>query len=386
MEEKFSFPSKLKLASFVLIGIGAIAFIWGFLSNPDQTWGNLLLNNFYFVSIAVGASFFMSIQYIAQAGWSAGFKRVPEAITSYLPVAGILFLVMLLGIGKIYHWAHADAALHDELLAHKAIFLNIPFFSIRMVIYFTLWIILARILRKLSLKEDAEGGIVWFEKSEFYSKINIFVLAVTFTFASFDWLMSIEPHWFSTIFSFKTFASAFYHGSVVIILIILLLNSKGYFSFLNKSHLHDFSRYIFMLAIIYGYLWFMQFTIIWYGNIPEETVYYALRWGPNWEMWFFLDPILNFAIPFLILMPRATSRNKTVILIVSIIVLAGHWVDLYLHIFPAISPDFSFGLLEIGTFLGFAGLFIFVVLTTLSKASLIPKNHPYLEESLNHHF
>ena len=191
MEEKFSFPSKLKLASFILIGIGVIAFIWGFLSNPDQTWGNLLLNNFYFVSIAVGASFFMSIQYIAQAGWSAGFKRVPEAITSYLPVAGILFLVMLLGIGKIYHWTHADAALHDELLAHKAIFLNIPFFSIRMVIYFTLWIILARILRKLSLKEDAEGGIVWFEKSEFYSKINIFVLAVTFTFASFDWLMSI---------------------------------------------------------------------------------------------------------------------------------------------------------------------------------------------------
>lgn len=386
MEEKFSFPSKLKIASFVLIGIGIVSFIWGYFTNPDQTWANLLLNNFYYVSIAVGASFFLAIQYIAQAGWSAGFKRVPEAISSYLPVAGILFLVMILGLGNIYHWAHTDAALHDELLAHKSVYLNIPFFSIRLVIYFTLWIFLARYLRKLSLKEDIEGGLLWFEKSEFYSKVNIFILAVTFTFASFDWLMSIHPHWFSTIFSFKTFASAFYHGSVVIILIILLLNKQGYFSFLNKSHLHDFSRYIFMLSIIYGYLWFMQFTIIWYGNIPEETVYYALRWEPQWKPLFFIDLILNFAIPFLILMPRAPSRNKTVILIVAIFVLLGHWVDLYLHIFPAITTDNKFGILEIGTFMGFAGLFIFIVLTTLTKASLIPKNHPYLEESLKHHF
>ena len=386
MEEKFSFPSKLKITSFVLIGIGIIAFVWGFLTNSDHAWGNLLLNNFYFVSIAVGASFFLGIQYIAQAGWSAGFKRVPEAIASYLLVAGILFLVMLFGLGKIYHWAHADAALHDELLAHKSVYLNVPFFSIRLVIYFTLWIFFARFLRKLSLKEDVEGGLSWFKKSEFYSKVNIFILAVTFTFASIDWLMSIHPHWFSTIFSFKTFASAFYSGSVVIVLIVLLLHNKGYFSFLNKSHLHDFSRYIFMLSIIYGYLWFMQFTIIWYGNIPEETIYYALRWEQGWKFWFFLDPVLNFAIPFLILMPRATSRNKSVILIVIVFILLGHWVDLYLHVFPAISESNTFGLLEVGTFLGYAGLFIFTVLTTLSKAPLVPKNHPYLEESLNHHF
>ncbi len=141
-----------------------------------------------------------------------------------------------------------------------------------------------------------------------------------------------------------------------------------------------------MLSIIYGYLWFMQFTIIWYGNIPEETVYYALRWEPQWKPLFFIDLILNFAVPFLILMPRAPSRNKTVILIVALFILVGHWVDLYLHIFPALTTDNNFGFLEIGTFMGFAGLFIFVVLTTLTKASLVPKNHPYLEESLKHHF
>ncbi len=386
MEEKFSFPSKLRISAFALVAIGVIAFIWGFISNPDKSWANLLLNNFYFVSIAVGASFFLSLQYIAQAGWSSGFKRVSEAVVAYLPIGGILFLVLIFGLGHIYHWAHAGAADHDELLAHKSAFLNVPFFSIRMLLYFTLWIFMARYLRKLSLKEDVEGGLTWFEKSEFYSKVNIFILAVTFTFASIDWLMSIHPHWYSTIFSFKTFGSAFYHGSTAVILIILLLHKTGYFSFLNKSHLHDFSRYIFMLSIIYGYLWFMQFTIIWYGNIPEETVYYALRWDPQWKTLFFVDIILNFAIPFLVLMPRATSRNKTVVLIVAVIVLIGLWVELYIQIFPAISEVNSFGLMEVGAFAGFLGLFILMVATTLSKASLIPKNHPYLDECLNHHF
>ncbi len=386
MEEKFSFPSKLKISAIALVIIGLAAFIWGFISHPDQAWGNLLLNNFFFVSIAVGASFFLSLQYIAQAGWSAGFKRVSEAVVSYLPVGGILFLVLIFGLGHIYHWAHEGAAAHDELLSHKSVFLNIPFFSVRILIYFSLWIFMARYLRKLSLKEDLEGGLSWFEKSEFYSKVNIFIIAVTFTFASIDWLMSIHPHWYSTIFSFKAFASAFYHGSTFVILIILLLNRAGYFSFLNKSHLHDFSRYIFMLSIIYGYLWFMQFTIIWYGNIPEETIYYALRWTSPWETLYFVDIILNFAVPFLVLMPRAPSRNKSVILIVALFVLVGLWVELYNQIFPAINPENNFGLLEVGAFVGFLGLFTLIVATTLTKAPLIPKNHPYLDECLNHHF
>lgn len=386
MEEKFLFPQKLRILTFVLMALGVLSFVWGFIFSKEQAWANLLLNNFYFVSLAVGASFFLSLQYIAQAGWSAGFKRVSEAVIAYLPAGALLFLLMIIGIDSIYHWAHTDAALHDELLAHKSVYLNVTFFSIRIVVYFTLWIIISQQLRKLSLKEDLEGGLSWFEKSEFYSKINIFVLAITFTFASFDWLMSVQPHWFSTIYSFKSFASAFYHGSVVVFLIIILLNKQSYFSFLNESHLHDFSRYIFMLSIIYGYLWFVQFAIIWYGNIPEETVYFALRWEPQWKPLFFLDIILNFAIPFLILMPRSLSRNIWIVFVVGVLVLIGHWVDLYLHIFPDVTGQNNFGLLEVGAFLGFAGLFIFIVATRLSKAALIPKNHPYLEESLKHHF
>jgi len=226
----------------------------------------------------------------------------------------------------------------------------------------------------------------YFNKSEFYSRINIFILAITFSFASFDWLMSIDPHWYSTIFAFKAFASAFLHGSAALILIILLLNRKGYFKFINGSHLHDFTRYIFILSIIYGYLWFAQFTLIWYGNIPEETVYFTIRFDPQWKFFFYLDIILNWAIPFLFLMPRSMSRNKTAILIVSAFVLLGQWVDIYLHVLPEVSEKSHIGLLELGIFLGYLGLFTLVVLNALSKVSLVPKNHPYLEESLNHHF
>jgi len=386
MEEKFTFPVKLKMVCYVLIAIGIISFVWGFISAPDKTWANLLLNNFYFLSIAIGASFFMALQYISQAGWSAGFKRVPEALSTYIPVAGVLFIFILFGLQTLYHWSHQDAIMHDAILAHKTPYLNIPFFIVRLVIYFSLWIFMTMMLRRISLKEDREGGLAYFEKSENYSRIHIFILAITFSFASFDWLMSIDPHWYSTIFSFKTFASAFYHGSAVLVLIVLLLHDRGYFSFLNKSHLHDFSRYIFMLAIIYGYLWFAQFMLIWYGNIPEETIYYVVRWDPHWKPFVFVDIILNWAIPFLILMPRSMSRNKLAIKLVIAIILAGHWIDLYLHIFPGIDKIQKIGLLEVGSFLGFAGIFIFVVLRSLSKAPLIPSKHPYLEESIHHHF
>jgi hypothetical protein len=386
MEEKFTFPGRLKNFCYVLVALGILTFIWGFITAPDRAWSNLLLNNFYFLSIAVGAAFFMALQYIAQAGWSAGFKRVPEAISTYIPVAAILFIFVLFGVHTLYHWSHQDAMMHDALLAHKSPYLNVPFFIIRLILYFSLWIFMTLLLRRISLKEDAEGGLAHFERSEYYSRIYIFILAITFTFASFDWLMSIDPHWYSTIFSFKTFASAFYHGSAVLVLIILLLHDRGYFSFLNESHLHDFSRYIFMLAIIYGYLWFAQFMLIWYGNIPEETIYYVVRWDPQWKPLFFLDIILNWAIPFLILMPRSTSRNKLALKIVIVFIMIGHWVDLYLHIFPGVDKIRSFGLLEVGSFIGFAGLFIFVVLRSLGKAPLIPSKHPYLEESIHHHF
>jgi len=385
MEKKFKLTKTYKLITIILIAIGIVAIITGVIGDNQRLWANLLLNNFYFLSLAVGASFFMAIQYITQSGWSAMFKRVPEAMTAYIPVAFILMIILLGGLQSLYHWTHPEAVANDPLLQHKAPYLNIPFFTIRFVVFFAAWIFLIFLLRKFSSKEDEQGGLKYFQKSELYSRVYIFVLGITFIVFTFDWIMSIDPHWYSTVFAVKGFVTAFYHGSAIIVLIIILLHNQGYFNKLNKSHLLDFSRYIFMLAIIWGYLTFVEFMLIWYGNIPEETMYFHYRFNSGYEALFYVNFGINWFIPFLILMSRTFDRKKTSIAIIAIILIFGQWIDHYFQIMPGTVGEASFGFIEIGTFLGFGGLFALVFGWALSRKELIPKNHPYLEESLYHH-
>lgn len=386
MDEKFIIPKKFKNISYALIAIGILSFVIGFFVDSQRTWANYLLNNYYFVSIAVGAAFFLCIQYIAQAGWSAAFKRIPEAMSSYLPYAAVFFILLYFGMHSLFHWSHEEVAETDKLIAHKTPYLNIPFFFLRVIIFFGLWIFMTRLLRKISLKEDAEGGLAYFYKSERYSKIMIFIIAISFTLFSIDMMMSLEAHWFSALYAAKSFISAFYHGATIITLIVIILHQMGYLKMLNNSHLHDFSRYIFMLSIIWGYFNFSQFMIIWYGNIPEETSFFVHRWHGTYKILFFANILINWFLPFIVLMPRKTSRSKPVMVPVILILMVGQYIDLYYDIWPAVLHEAKFGLLEIGTFAGYLGLFALVTATALSKANLVPKNHPYLEESLNHHF
>lgn len=386
MDEKFNIPKKFKQFSYLLIAVGVMTFAIGFFTDAQRTWANYLLNNYYFVSIAVGAAFFIAIQYIAQAGWSASFKRIPEAMTAYLPFAAIFFLLLFFGMHSLYHWSHEGIAETDQLIAHKQPYLNIPFFFLRVFVFLGLWVLMTRLIRKISIKEDTEGGIEHFYKLEKYSKILIFIVAITFTLFAIDILMSLEVHWFSTLYAAKSFISAFYHGTTIITLIVIILHRMGHLQMLNNSHLHDFSRYIFMLAIVWGYFNFAQFMLIWYGNIPEETSFYVHRWHGAYQILFFANILINWFIPFLILMPRKTSRSKPVLVPIILILMAGQYMELYYDIWPAVVGEAKFGLLEIGAFAGYLGLFALVTATALTKANLVPKNHPYLEESLHHHF
>jgi Ni/Fe-hydrogenase subunit HybB-like protein len=248
------------------------------------------------------------------------------------------------------------------------------------------------VIRNLSKKEDladpSDSGNIMkiFEKSEMYSRILIFVLAISFSITSFDWIMSIEAKWYSTIFALKNLVAAFLHGVSILTLIVFILHKRGYFPFLNQFHLHDFARYLFMLSIVWGYFWFAQFMIIWYGNIPDETIYFYARWQNGWKILFFAEIILNWAVPFMILLPVKTSRNMTAITLVIIILIIGQYIDLFGQVIPGTTGKMKFGWIEAGIFIGYAGFFSLVVATALSKASLIPRNHPYLEESLNHSF
>jgi len=384
MDTNVTLSKKFSYIAFGMMGAGLIVIVYSLFTESARGWANILMNNFYFLSLTIGATFFFCLQYITQSGWSAMFRRVPEAVMSYLPYAGIIMLLLIFGVGSLYHWAHHDAAHHDALIAHKSPYLNIPFFFIRIIIVFAAWILLTRYIRKLSLEEDKIGGLKYLEKIEFWAKVLIFVLAITFSMGSFDWIMSLDVHWFSTIFAFKSFASAFYHGTALIVLIVILLHERGYFKELNESHLLDFSRYMFGLSIIWGYLYFAQFMLIWFSNIPEETAYYVKRWDNGWLPFFIINLAVNWLIPFIVLLPQKLDKNIRVVKYIAILLLAGMWLEQYELVMPDITKTPKFGIIEIGTLIGFAGLFMFVVGKALTKAPLIPKNHPYIEESLYH--
>jgi hypothetical protein len=392
MKDQLKISTTFRIITLILIGIGALTFLFGILSDSVRTWANYLIVNYYFLSLSLGAAFFLAIQIISQSGWSAAFKRVPEAMMAYIPFAAVFFLFLYFGVYDLYSWSHGESVANDPLLQHKLVYLNVPFFFLRLIVFFALWIIFTCIIRKISKREDtlnpADQGAVLtlFNKSELFSKIFIFIFAVTFSLSAFDWIMSLEVHWFSAIFALKNMVAAFLHGTSILTLIIFILYKRGYFSFLNEYHLHDFARYIFMLSIVWGYFWFAQFMIIWYGNIPEETVYYYIRWNEGWKVLFFLEIGLNWGIPFLLLLPVKTSRNLTVISMVIFFLIIGQYLDLFMQIIPGTSRMLKFGWIEAGLFLGYAGLFALVVVTTLSKTKIIPSNHPYLEESLNHKF
>ena len=386
MEEKIKLSRIYIIATLVMIVVGIAALVIAFAGNPVRGWANILLNNVYFLSLAVGALVFVAIQRVSHSGWSAGFIRVPEAMAGYLPVAAVMLLVMIPGARSLYHWAAPGVTDHDLLLAFKSPYLNLPFWILRMVIYLGLWILMFVIIRRLSLKEDSVGGLEIFRKLEHRSKVFIFIVLITFSFAMIDWIMSIDAHWYSTVFALKDFVAAFHHAAIVITFIVLLMNQRGHFPFLNKSHLGDFSRYIFMLCIIWGYFWFSEFMLIWNANIPEETVYFLPRMrGEGWNFYFYANILINWFLPFVLLMPKATARNRTFLKIVIPFLIVGQFIDLYVQIFPGTVGQQVLGFQEIGTFVGFAGLFMLVTGWTLSRAGLYAVNHPFLDESKNHH-
>jgi len=382
MDKKVQLSGKFKLIMLVMIVLGVISVIAGFVTeNGTRTWANLLLNNYYFLSIAMGALFWMAIQAVTQSGWSAAYLRIPQAMSNYLIVSFVLFALMFLGVHDLYHWTHADAVAQDPLLQHKAPYLNLPFFALRFVVFFGLWIFLTYRIKSLSLREDKVGGVAYFSKIEFSSKVFIFVFAFSFSLFSIDWLMSLDPHWYSTIYVVKKFISAFFHGVAAIAAITIILRKLGYLPMLTKEHIANFSRYIFALSIIWAYIWLSQYLLIWYANIPEETIYYVPREMGEYKTMFYTELLVNWAFPFLFLMWNRVAKNENLVLFAVLVLIVGQWVELYMSIMPSIELKHAISLIEVGTFIGFAGLFGLVTGYSLSKMPLIPKNHPYLLES-----
>lgn len=358
-----------------------------------RLYTNLLMNGYFLLLITVCGLFFFALQYIANAGWATAILRIPQAISTMIPVGAIIVLIIFLVDGSnIYHWVHYEHQHlkpgmdgYDPILDNKSWFLNSKLALGFIICIPLLWIVYGTLLRRLSHKEDTEGGLRFFNKSIRLSAAFTFLFAFTLSILSWVVCMSVDPHWYSTVFSIYNFATGWVSCLAVITLFVLYLRRNGYLSIVTDEHVHDLGKFMFAFSIFWTYLWLAQFLLIWYANIPEESVYYYKRWEMPFKIYWFANLVLNFIVPFLVLMTRNNKRNPKTLTFVCICLLIGHWNDLYLMFMPgAIDKQSGLGMLEIGTAALFAGLFIYWVLSALSRKGLLAIKHPYLEESAHH--
>ena len=353
----------------------------------NRPYAALYVAAFFFMMIALGVLAFYAIQYASQAGWSPVLYRVMEAITYYLlPGALIVLLIAIIGDKHIFIWMDPEVVAHDEIIQGKSSWLNKSWFIIRALIFIGGWSLYRYFSRKFSLAQDNDSGNKYFKLNFRISAAFLVFFIYTESMMSWDWIMSVDPHWFSTLFGWYLLASMLVSGITVIALITIYLKSKGHLDVVNDSHLHDLAKFMFGFSVFWTYLWFSQFMLIWYANIPEEVTYYITR-IEDYTIPFFGMIIMNFIFPFLVLINSDYKRIPWFIVMAGIVILVGHYVDVFNMIMPATVVDrWYFGLPEISALAFFSGLFLLIVFYSLSKAPLLVKGNPYIKESENFHY
>ncbi|MFM2337350.1 MAG: hypothetical protein RL115_543 [Bacteroidota bacterium] len=417
IKENFVVSKRYNTISMVLMAIGVLAIIGLYINTHGggltgeqkdmqdaRFWASLLQNSVFFLLVVNASMFFICATTLAWGGWQMAFRRVPEAISAVVPVIGLIAVVILLTITfgsnhTIYHWTDAEHVKHDAILNFKKGFLSKGFYAAVTVITVVLWSVLGWKMRQLSRKTDnapiatneAAKKYIW--NNTVWAAMFMIVFALTvMSSLPWLWLMSIDAHWYSTMYSWYTFASTFVSGMALIALFVVYLKNKGYLEYTTQEHLHDIGKFMFAFSVFWTYLWFSQFMLIWYSNQSEETTYFKPRaYGPYSGLYWFMF-IINFIAPLLILMKRDSKRNYTTIVFMASLIIFGHWLDLYQMVFPGVMTEKESGvtsipviLWDLGVALGFVGIIMFVTARALSKAPLLAKNHPFVKESLIHH-
>jgi len=396
-QNNFQVSANARTLAFTLMGIGgALAGIGVGLGIGEdhfltRVMTNGLINAFFFFAIGLGALFFLALNYAVEAGWYVAVKRVIESVALYLPYGiavfgGVLLIITVLHGAHIYTWMDGEVVAEDKIIQGKSSYLNVVFFWIRSLVYFSIYLWFLRGFRKRSLEEDAVGGSDIHFKNYRQGATFLVFFAVFSSTSAWDWLMSIDVHWFSTLFGWYTFSGMWVSALVVIVLTVIYLKKEGYLPQVNESHIHDIGKWVFAISFLWSYMWFSQYMLIWYANIGEEVTYYVMR-TENYKFLYFGMFFINFVFPMLILMSRDAKRDAGILTFVGIVILVGHWLDVYIMVSAgSLGANAQLGILELGMLLLMAGLFIYVLLKNLSKAPLTPVNHPFLDESMHHEF
>jgi len=375
----------IKIAGAVGVAALAGSALLGFLGDGKQFFFSYLVSFVFWLSIALGGLIFVLIQYATRAGWSVVVRRMAENAMGTLPIFAILFIPVALGVHDLFHWSHADAVAEDPLLAHKSAFLNSGFFYLRAAIYLAIWSLLSWWFRRQSLAQDTSQDPAVTRRMQSVSAPSIVAFALTATFASFDWIMSLDPHWYSTVFGVYFFAGCFLGIHALLVLVSMAMQRHKLLpGVVTFEHFHDLGKMLFAMVVFWAYIGFSQFMLIWYANIPEETVWYAHRLVPGWYGFTIALVVGHFALPFLVLLMRDIKRRRLALQIAALWLLAVHFLDLYWLVMPTLHPHGAqFHFLDLLTFVGIGGIFLacFGVLTT--QGALIPLGDPRLRESLS---
>ncbi len=399
---EFKISKKANLLTIILMVVGVVFTGLGIAlelssenSNLAQRFlSNMLVDGFFFFAIGLGALFFLALVYATETGWYVAVKRIIESIAMYIPYgAGFLLLTFLiltfLDGANVYVWmdaSHSDinSPHYDFLIDKKSLYMNKTFFWIRTIIYLGVYIMFLRGFRKRSLLEDQVGGTDIHFTNYKRGAAFLAVFAVFSSTSAWDWIMSIDIHWFSTLFGWYVFSGLWCTALVTLVVVTLYLKKNGYLPHVNDSHIHDITTWTFAISFLWSYLWFSQYMLTWYSNIPEEVTYYMSR-IEHFKGLYFGMFFVNFVFPMLILMSRDAKRTPYIIMFVGLCIFFGHWMDVFIMVMAgSVGENTTIGFMEIGMLLATFGFFIRIILINLTKAPLMVKNHPYLDESLHH--
>ncbi|HVS66237.1 MAG TPA: hypothetical protein VMT85_22350 [Thermoanaerobaculia bacterium] len=388
-ERQFYLPSSGFWANLRLIGlaVGVIAAaVSGLLAagNARQFYYSWLVAFLFFLSVGLGSLFFVLIHHATKAGWGVVVRRLAEYTAACLPVLLLLFVPIYLGRAELYHWTDAQAVAHDHVLSNKAAYLNVGAFVVRALVYFALWSFLALLFLRLSRRQDATADEGLSRQMIRWSGPAILIFALTLTFASFDWIMSLEPHWYSTMFGVYFFAGSVVACFAFLCLLTVTLQQAGCLrDVLTLEHFHDLGKLLFAFTVFWAYIAFSQFFLIWYANLPEETAFFFQRTEGSWLAATRLLVVGHFVVPFFFLMPRSIKRRRPLLLLGASWMLLMHWLDLYWLVMPNLHPEgVRLSLLDLTCFLAVGGLFLAVLGALLRSGALVPIKDPRLVESL----